>query len=146
MLGQEAYRSFTRAYYRGSAVAIIVYDVTNRTSFENVESWLNDVMQGGGDGNPNLGLVLVGNKKDLTGEERQVTEEEGQSFADLKGFHLFFETSAKSRENVDKLWISAAEHFYQKFKDGKVDITSDEHGLTLGPKQLGWRRSQKCGC
>lgn len=138
--GQEAYRTFTRSYYRGSAVAILVYDITKRDSFENIPKWLQEVKNSCD--NPNLGLVLVGNKSDLK-EERQVSEKEAEEFAN-ENHLVFFETSAKANTNVEDVFIKAAEHFYEKFKSGLVDITSDSQGLTLGPKQLSV--NDKCAC
>lgn len=62
--GQEAFRSITRSYYRGSIACFLVFDVTNRLSFENVHKWLEETKQYSHD---SIELVLVGNKVDLPG-------------------------------------------------------------------------------
>jgi len=87
--GQEAFRSVTRAYYRGAAGVLLVYDVSRRKTFEHVLSWLQDVR--GVQGAPTL--TLVGNKADLE-EEREVSEQEGRALAQELGA-AFFETSAR---------------------------------------------------
>jgi Ras-related protein Rab-2A len=123
-------------------VAIIVYDITNRKSFMNTREWLQEVRDYSG--NPNICLVLVGNKKDDE-DDRQVSEEEGQDFADKNGL-LFFEASAKSSENVEMIFTTSATIFYEKFKDGLVDFKSDAQGVTLGPKQMTFGGRGLCLC
>lgn len=71
--GQERFRSLTRQYYRGSMGAILVYDITNKASFDKLHSWIDDVIQFSN--NPNLQLLLVGNKvqKKRKKEKKSVT-------------------------------------------------------------------------
>lgn len=97
--GQEQFRSITRSYYRGAAGALLVYDVTNRSSFEALEGWLKDMLAGVGmEASPNgvsgMVIMLVGNKTDLE-HKRKVSKEEGEQFARDHGL-LFIETSAKT--------------------------------------------------
>jgi Ras-related protein Rab-1A len=97
--GQERFRSITSNYYNGSHAIAIVYDITNRQSFENIRKWMNDVQNLA---NPNFCKLLVGNKIDL--EEKSVVRKgEGQQMADSLGIP-FIETSAKSTENVQELF------------------------------------------
>ena len=63
--GQESFRSITRSYYRGSIGALLVYDVTNRTSFENLVRWLEEMKE---NGYSKMTIILVGNKIDLESE------------------------------------------------------------------------------
>ena len=95
--GQENYRSITRAYYKNSVCAILVYDITNRDSFEHISSWIDDCLS---QSPKTVFMVLVGNKSDLS-EKRRVTIEEGQQMAKNHNL-LFFETSAKTGENIDQ--------------------------------------------
>ena len=74
---QEAFRSITRSYYRGAAGALLVYDVTRRDTFESLATWLEDARQ---HANPNITIMLIGNKSDLE-SRRVVSREEGQRFA-----------------------------------------------------------------
>ena len=93
--GQERFRTITHSYYRGAHGILLVFDVTNRESFDNLSDWLADVRQYGVEGSP---MVLVGNKADCA--NREVKEEEAQLFAQKLGCQ-YFETSAKQNKSVD---------------------------------------------
>jgi len=99
--GQETFRSVTRAYYRTAAVALMVFDVTRRRTFEHVRQWATDVQSYAA---PNVVLALVANKTDLQ-EERDVSREEAETFAAELGA-LYFETSAKDASGVDDAFVS----------------------------------------
>ncbi|EKX48909.1 hypothetical protein GUITHDRAFT_151724 [Guillardia theta CCMP2712] len=102
--GQERFRSLIPSYIRDSSVAVIVYDVTNRESFDNAGKWIDEVRQERGE---DVILALVGNKTDLA-EKRRVTREEGEEKA--KSFKiLFVETSAKAGLNVKSLFRQLAQ-------------------------------------
>lgn len=78
--GQEKFRSITTAYYRNSAAVIVVYDTTNRQSFENVATWLDEAEMNIGGANPSESVfLLVGHKADLE-DKRQVLYEGNYSF------------------------------------------------------------------
>ena len=79
--GQEAFRSITRSYYKSSTCAFIVYEITNKKTFNNVVSWLNECREMC---YKDILICLVGNKKDLE-DKRQVSTEEGKKFADDNG-------------------------------------------------------------
>merc|ERR1740125_55610 len=102
--GQERFRTITSAYYRGADGIIMVYDVTSSESFEHVEEWLSEVDRYA---NENTAKLLVGNKADLI-EEKQVSQETAQSFADKLGIS-FLETSAKTATNVDAAFLTMAQ-------------------------------------
>eukprot|EP01051_Picozoa_sp_SAG22_P023556 SAG22_NODE_6129_length_895_cov_1.271357_2_plen_169_part_01 len=95
--GQERFRTITSSYYRGSHGIIIVYDVTDEKSFEDVNIWLEEIEKHAGQ---SVCKLLVGNKSDLS-ESRVVTFEQGKAFAEAKGMS-FFETSAKGNYNVEE--------------------------------------------
>ncbi|KAI9140762.1 RAB18A, member ras oncogene family [Paraphysoderma sedebokerense] len=94
--GQERFRTLTSSYYRGAHGLMLVYDITNRESFQHLESWMKevDIYVGGRD----VKKVLIGNKIDMN-HERQIKSEEGLSFATAHNM-TFFECSAKSDDNV----------------------------------------------
>jgi len=94
--GQERFRTLTPSYYRGGQGAILVYDVTNRDSFQKVEDWLNELETY--TTNHDMIKMLVGNKCDKE-EERQVSKEEGMKCA-RKYQMMFIEASAKTKEGV----------------------------------------------
>jgi len=101
--GQERFRTITSAYYRGADGIIMVYDVTSSESFDHVEEWLSEVDRYA---NENTAKLLLGNKADLI-DEKQVSEETAQKFADKLGIP-FLETSAKTASNVDAAFLTMA--------------------------------------
>ena len=88
--GQESFKSITRAYYKGSIAAIMVFDITSERSFLNVANWLYELKN---HSHQKIHLVLVGNKKDLSAE-REVSEETAMSFAKKNNFLAYYEASA----------------------------------------------------
>ncbi|ODV89962.1 hypothetical protein CANCADRAFT_98731 [Tortispora caseinolytica NRRL Y-17796] len=102
--GQERFRSLTPAYIRDSSVAVVIYDITSRESFECTKRWVDDVRSERGD---DVIIMLVGNKTDLA-DKRQVTLEQGEALAkELNA--SFMETSAKAGYNVKTLFTKIAE-------------------------------------
>ena len=97
--------SLIPSYIRDSAVAVVVYDVTSRASFDGADKWIEDVKaERGTDG---VILVLVGNKTDLA-DRRQVSTDAGEAKAKDHGV-LFFETSAKAGYNIKALFTQIAQ-------------------------------------
>ncbi|GMM27691.1 Rab family GTPase [Martiniozyma asiatica (nom. inval.)] len=102
--GQERFRSLIPSYIRDSHVAVIVYDVSNRKSFEDVEKWLNYVKSERGS---DVIIVLVGNKNDLD-DERKVTTDDAEKLSEKLGCSLFMETSSKNGYGVKPLFKKIA--------------------------------------
>ena len=125
--GQENFRSITRAYYKNSVCALVVYDITNRQSFENVKAWIEDCKS---QSPSTILMALVGNKIDLD-SSRAVSTEEGEDFANMNGMP-FFETSAKSGENIDSIFTNTATEICHKIEEGCYDVTNDSCGMKVG--------------
>ncbi|GAA5960629.1 hypothetical protein JCM21900_006027 [Sporobolomyces salmonicolor] len=102
--GQERFRSLIPSYIRDSSVAVVVYDITNRTSFLNTSKWVDDVRSERGN---DVIIVLVGNKTDLN-DKRQVTTDEAEQKAKELNV-MFIETSAKAGHNVKTLFRKIAQ-------------------------------------
>ena len=103
--GQERYRSLAPMYYRGAAIAIVVYDVSSYDSFLAAQRWVHDLKRASRIGRIDNDVVIafVGNKIDLASSKRGVTTEEGFRFATGEGVH-FYETSALSGTNVSDMF------------------------------------------
>jgi len=125
--GQETFRSITRSYYRNTAGALLVYDITRRETFMHVSQWLQDAKQ---HGSTDMTVILVGNKCDLE-HLRQVSTDEGQKFAKDNGL-LFIETSAKTSLNVEEAFVKPAQRIYQRVRDGDINPTDQSSGVQLG--------------
>jgi len=95
--GQERFKNITASYYRGGNGVLVVYDITDRESFENLNSWLIEIEK---NANKNIYKLLIGNKNDLE-EKRKVTSQEGKDFAESNGMK-FLETSAKTSDKVQE--------------------------------------------
>jgi len=101
--GQERFRTITSSYYRGAHGIIVVYDVTDMDSFNNVKQWLNEIDRYACE---NVNKLLVGNKCDLV-HKRVVDTETAKAFAEKLEIP-FLETSAKAATNVEKAFLTMA--------------------------------------
>lgn len=98
---EKRFRAITSSYYRGALGALLIYDITRRITFKNIEKWLSELR---GFSSPETVVVLVGNKSDL-GQSREVEEEEGKTLAESEGLY-FLETSALENQNVEEAFLS----------------------------------------
>ena len=128
--GQENFKSITRAYYKNSVCAIIVYDITNRESFNNINTWIDDCKS---QSPKTVFFVLVGNKIDLE-NERKVDYNEGLNFA-KENQMFFFECSAKTGKNVEDIFYKSAKIISEKIKEGIYDLENDSCGIRVGVKK-----------
>jgi Ras-related protein Rab-1A len=139
--GQERFQSITANYYHGSHAIAIVYDITNRQSFENLRRWVADAKRLG---SPQVCLIIIGNKADLE-DKRQVRRDEGQAFADNLGAP-FLETSAKTsfnvREMFNKMCLAIAQRQGARLGDrGGDDGWSQGRGRMMRPQA-----ARGCNC
>ena len=116
--GQERYRSVTKAYYRGAKGALVVYDITRRLTFDNIDGWILDLKT---NGSKDIFIVLVGNKTDLM-NQREVSKEEAETKSEQYDI-AFLETSAKTGDNVDKAFNELLEQIYKANKVDKIENT-----------------------
>ena len=109
--GQELYRALITNFYRNSSLAVVVYSVTDKDSFENIDLWCKELRT---NSNPNVKIFLIGNKIDLE-NQRKIKTEDGQKYAEQYNFHKFIETSAKTGFNAQGLFIEAAKILYDDY-------------------------------
>ncbi|RWR86479.1 ras-related protein RABA1c [Cinnamomum micranthum f. kanehirae] len=125
--GQERYRAITSAYYRGAIGALLVYDVTRHTTFENVERWLKELRD---HTDPNIVVMLIGNKSDLR-HLVAVSTEDGKSFAQRENLY-FMETSALEATNVENAFAEVLTHIYHIVSKKAVEAESDAAQTRVG--------------
>jgi small GTP-binding protein len=113
--GQESFKCIVNMFYKRAKLAILVYSIDNRKSFEGINFWLNELRINSGE---QIKLILIGNKTDLD-DQREVSYEEGKNFSQLNGFNFFSETSAKEGEAPLEVLTKAAEILYNYEKESK---------------------------
>ncbi|EKE42164.1 hypothetical protein ENUP19_0146G0019 [Entamoeba nuttalli] len=121
--GQERYRAITNAYYRGALGALVVYDITKKTSFESVEKWLAELHE---NADKKVVQMVIGNKCDLS-QTREVQTTEGEELA-KKNNAFFFETSALDGSNVEEAFMTLLKKIYDdssKSVDGEQSNTNE---------------------
>lgn len=141
--GQETYKSITRSYFRGASGALLVYDITRRSTFDHATEWLNDLRQIAEEG---IVVVLVGNKLDLAStstvngnkpenkdleaaNKRAVTTEEAEEWCRVNGVLRYVETSAKSGEGVERAFLDVAGKIYENIEKGRYDLNDRRSGV-----------------
>lgn len=154
--GQETYKSITRSYFRGASGALLVFDITRRSTFESATSWLHDLRQIAEEG---IVVILVGNKTDLadastvennnTTEDtsarghptttttegldrpnnRAVTAAEAHAWCAQNNVLRYVETSAKSGEGVEQAFLEVAQKIYENVEKGRYDLNDRRSGV-----------------
>ena len=152
--GQETYKSITRSYFRGASGALLVFDITRRSTFESVTAWLHDLRQIAEEG---IVVVLVGNKRDLCTNDkpasanghapgpehnddnenqaldrpnkRAVTSAEAQEWCQQNNVLRYVETSAKSGAGVEAAFLEVAESIYRNIEKGRYDLNDRRSGV-----------------
>ncbi|XP_015875836.4 ras-related protein RABD1 isoform X1 [Ziziphus jujuba] len=136
--GQERFRTITSSYYRGAHGIIIVYDVTEMESFNNVKQWLNEIDRYAND---SVCKLLVGNKCDLV-DSKVVDTQTGKAFADELGIP-FLETSAKDSINVEQAFLTMAGEIKKKM--GNQPPAAKSTGTVQMKGQPIQQKSNCCG-
>ena len=144
--GQEKYKSITSAYYKGSKGALVIYDITQKETFANIEKWVNDLKC---KGDPKITIIIIGNKSDLE-EKRQISKEQGEEKAKSFGC-AFLETSAFSGDNIEKAFEMMVKEIYDKFTsdiggDDEEELDSNEKGEDLKLEKVNPDNNEKKKC
>ena len=132
--GQEQYKSISFNLIKGADGILLMYDITDKKSFESISNWIESIKEVKGDDFP---IVLIGNKSDLI-EQRVIKTEEGQKEADNNGF-LFFETSSKDSINVEESVDAIVKKIIGKTNKQK------ENNIKLQKKKVEEKKTQ-CNC
>ena len=145
--GQEKYNALTSSYYKGAKGAIVVYDITQESTFLKVEQFAKDLKE---KSDKNVYMILVGNKIDLE-ENRKVSKEEGKILADKLKMG-FFEVSAKNGTGIEDLFKNLIDHVYEKhnreFKSmASIEIEEDDKKVQLiqvNDNNVNVKKKKKC--
>ncbi|KOB62733.1 hypothetical protein PFHG_04506, partial [Plasmodium falciparum HB3] len=131
--GQERYRAITSAYYRGAVGALLVYDITKKNSFENIEKWLKELRD---NADSNIVILLVGNKSDLK-HLRVINDNDATQYAKKEKL-AFIETSALEATNVELAFHQLLNEIYNVRQ--KKQATKNDDNLSIQPrgKKLMW--------
>lgn len=124
---KHRYRAITSAYYRGAVGALLVYDVTRRQTFDNVERWLRELRD---HTDPSIVVMLVGNKSDLR-HLVAVPTDDGSAFAEKEALY-FMETSALEAKNVDSSFAEVLTQIYRMMSKKAVEAGDDGSGSVPG--------------
>ncbi|XP_077935370.1 ras-related protein Rab-8B isoform X1 [Halichoerus grypus] len=133
--GQERFRTITTAYYRGAMGIMLVYDITNEKSFDNIKNWIRNIEE---HASSDVERMILGNKCDMN-DKRQVSKERGEKLAIDYGIK-FLETSAKSSTNVEEAFFTLARDIMTKLNRKMNDSNSSGSG---GPVKITENRSKK---
>ena len=109
--GQELYRSLITNFYRNTSLAIMVYAINSKESFDNIEMWLRELRT---HSNPDAKVFLIGNKVDLE-KEREVPKDQGEQYYKTNNINFFTESSAKTGINAQNIFLKAAEILYDDY-------------------------------
>ncbi|KAH7836397.1 hypothetical protein Vadar_000764 [Vaccinium darrowii] len=127
--GQERFRAVTSAYYRGAVGALLVYDITRRTTFDSIKRWLDELNT---HCDTTVARILVGNKCDLE-NIREVSAEEGKSLAAEEGL-FFIETSALDSTNVNAAFEIVIRQIYNNVS--RKVLNSDSYKAELSANRV----------
>ena len=108
--GQEMYRSLITNFYRNTSLAMMVYSIDSRESFEHINIWLKEIKI---HSHPDVIIILIGNKSDLE-EERKVTYEEAKKFKEENKLLYFEETSAKNGINSKEIFYESTKILFKE--------------------------------
>ena len=134
--GEERFRTIAKSYYKGAHGIVLIYDVTNRKTYENIRKWMNQIKD---DSSSNISIILVANKIDCENEFRQVTKEEGEVLAKNNNLPIF-EASAKDNINVEESFKYLIEEINKKISHFTVQTTTKLNNDNKNIKQ------EKKGC
>ncbi|CDP15292.1 unnamed protein product [Coffea canephora] len=143
--GQERFRTITTAYYRGAMGILLVYDVTDESSFNNIRNWIRNIEQHASD---SVNTILVGNKADMDESKRAVPTSRGQALANEYGVK-FFETSAKTNHNVNEVFFSIARDIKKRLAETESEIRAEPPTIKINkpdPVKISTAEPQKSAC
>ena len=138
--GQENFRSITKAYYKNSVCAMVVYDITNDNSFKHVQNWIEDIRN---QSSKTVLIILVGNKIDLE-DKRVISYDEGNEFA-MKNGIIFGETSAKTGVGIEEIFYKSIKEIIKNMNENYYELSSETCGIKKGNIKRNSSKNLKTG-
>ncbi|CAI2380012.1 unnamed protein product [Moneuplotes crassus] len=139
--GQERFKTITSSYYKGAHGIIVVYDVTDKESFKNIDTWMNEIEKHASD---NVSRILCGNKSDLE-DSRQVSTDEGKELSDTYNIR-FIESSAKENANVEEAFTLMTKEIKSRVVHTEAKKPMQTQGKKLSAKSKSVGKKKKGGC
>ena len=141
--GQERYKALTKGFFRNAEGIMIVYDVTNQESFENLKNWIQSIKDNmGNDFLERIPVVIIGNKIDS--DEREIKTEDAESFCKQQNYP-YFETSAKTGENIDNTIRFLVKKVIDVNSDNK-EGNNENGNIKINTEEHNKKEKSGCGC
>ena len=140
--GQERYKSLTKSFFRNAQGVMLVYDVTNSETYDNLKFWMQSIKNNMSPDMGEIPIIIVGNKIDC--EDREVNAKEAESFWKEQGYP-YFETSAKTGENIDETIKFLVKRVID-VKEGKSNIGDNNQNIVIEKNDAKKKSDDKCAC
>jgi len=141
--GQERYKSITAVYYKGAKGALVVYDITDKNTFDNIDKWMLEIKD---KTSKDIKLMIIGNKIDLK-DEREVKNEEAMKKAESLRIPLM-EASALDSTNVKEAFCDLLKEIYKDMKDNlnnpENKYQNEKKGIDLNTNNNSEKKKSKC--
>jgi small GTP-binding protein len=138
--GQERYKALTPSYLRGADGVVLVFDVTNSETFDNLKFWLDSLKNNLGENNSLLPVVINGNKIDI--DDRDISKDDANKFAQENNYK-YFETSAKSGVGVDELFREIVNQILEN-KEKTDEVKEERKSIKINENK--GNNQKKKGC
>ena len=141
--GHEKFRTITTSYYKSAHAIIILYDITELSSFEHIKNWMIEIDKFGKQG---VLKIIAGNKKDLE-EKRQVSKEMAESYAEKNGIK-FIEVSAKDSTNIEKLFFDIVKELLDRhlkaLNEYPIMSGNNNNGIVINDESIKKKKKKCC--
>ena len=141
--GHEKFRTITTSYYKSAHAIIILYDITELSSFEHIKNWMIEIDKFGKQG---VLKIIAGNKKDLE-EKRQVSKEMAESYAEKNGIK-FIEVSAKDSTNIEKLFFDIVKELLDRhlkaLNEYPIMSGNNNNGVVINDESIKNKKNKCC--